>query len=100
MVDTSNDLWRKNFGPAQFASQADYEQVMSAIEKIVEDAKKIEMKYRKVLWLSHGHSGLYGDDGEMQCGRCRPWDYKRAPIEELEKAVFEAELEQMHEEKS
>lgn len=44
----------------------------------------IERKIREYLWLSHGHQGLYGDDGEMQCGMCAPmWDYKRAPLAEL-----------------
>lgn len=32
---------------------------------------------RKWIWLNHGHlDGLYGDDGEMQCGRCLV-DFKR-----------------------
>lgn len=36
---------------------------------------------RKLLWLRHGHQGLYGDDGEMQCGKCLPhYDYKRGDI--------------------
>ncbi len=34
---------------------------------------------RQYLWLSHGHVGLYGDDGEMQCGICHV-DYKRDDI--------------------
>lgn len=41
-----------------------------------------EEVYRRTLWLSHGHDGLYGDDGEMQCSRCR-CDYKRAPLDEV-----------------
>ena len=24
-------------------------------------------RVRAALWISHGHDGLYGDDGEMQC---------------------------------
>lgn len=35
-----------------------------------------EMLLRKLLWLRHGCDGLYGDDGEMQCGRCLI-DFKR-----------------------
>lgn len=34
------------------------------------------LDFRKFLWMSHGHEGLYGDDGEMQCSICRI-DYKR-----------------------
>lgn len=44
-----------------------------------------EQKLREYLWLHHGHDGLYGDDGEMQCGRCKVWDYKRSPIDALMK---------------
>ncbi len=48
----------------------------------------VELKYRSLLWLGHGHSPavLYGDDGEMQCPLC-VLDYKRDPIERIEAAV-------------
>lgn len=39
-------------------------------------------KLRELLWLSHGCVGLYGDDGEMQCGSCL-LDFKRASIDEI-----------------
>ena len=45
------------------------------------------LELRKMLWLRHGCdiNALYGDDGEMQCGRHRPWiDFKRDPPEEIE----------------
>jgi len=31
-----------------------------------------ELMLRKLLWLRHGCSigSLYGDDGELQCGKC------------------------------
>jgi len=29
-----------------------------------------EIMLRRELWASHGHAGIYGDDGEMQCGEC------------------------------
>ncbi len=41
-----------------------------------------ELRVREFLWLIHGHDGLYGDDGEMQCSICRA-DYKRDPLEQL-----------------
>ena len=45
--------------------------------------KRSEQKQlREYLWLSHGHLGLYGDDGEMQCIKCSA-DYKRGDIDEL-----------------
>lgn len=40
---------------------------------------EIEKEYRRYMWLHHGHDGLYGDDGEMQCGHCM-LDFKRAPL--------------------
>lgn len=49
-------------------------------------ATALEMELRQTWWLSHGHVGLYGDDGEMQCSACAPfgaWDYKRAPLQTL-----------------
>lgn len=37
-------------------------------EKLVQDSKHL----RELLWLRHGcpSYALYGDDGEMQCGKC------------------------------
>jgi hypothetical protein len=51
-----------------------------------EPAPKVpdDMELRRLMWLGHGHDGLYGDDGEMQCGECAQfgcYDYKRAPID-------------------
>ena len=40
-------------------------------------------RLRKLLWSLHGHNGLYGDDGEMQCAECI-LDFKRGSIDELE----------------
>ena len=54
------------------------------------------IKLREILWLFHGHSGLYGDDGEMQCGECR-LDYRRDSIETIEKRLAEMGLERMAE---
>jgi len=56
----------------------------------------IEFKYRRELWLNHGHEWLYGDDGEMQCSSCMKygvWDYKRDDLEKIEKAVMLARME-------
>ncbi len=42
---------------------------------------------RKLLWLRHADhtEALYGDDGEMQCGRCLI-DFKRESVESIQKA--------------
>lgn len=45
-----------------------------------------DRRLREYLCFSHGHTGQYGDDGELQCGACArfgQWDYRRAPIAEL-----------------
>lgn len=55
-------------------------------------ADEVEMELRREWWLNHGHSGLYGDDGEMQCGRC-PADFLRQPLDELRKAVGIARMQ-------
>lgn len=51
------------------------------------DAPEIESIriLRKLLWIRHGceYSNLYGDDGEMQCNKCRI-DFKRMSVQEIE----------------
>jgi hypothetical protein len=54
-------------------------------------ASEVEQMLRLEWWLNHGHSGLYGDDGEMQCSTC-PADFKRQPLEELESLVCVARM--------
>lgn len=45
----------------------DQEQRLSkSLEKVFAD----NMELRCELWMRHGCSGLYGDDGEMSCGSC------------------------------
>lgn len=49
---------------------------MKAIEirvSFLQDENKI---LRELLWLRHGCRGIYGDDGERQCGQCMI-DFKR-----------------------
>lgn len=58
---------------------------MTGRESLLDHAE-IERLLRYEWWLNHGHDGLYGDDGEMQCGRC-PADFKREPLERLQECV-------------
>lgn len=63
-----------------------------------EGERNIEHKYRELLWLSHGHGNLlYGDDGEMQCNGKNLADFKRDPLEGLEKHCFEAKVASLSE---
>lgn len=55
-----------------------------------------EMLLRHEWWLNHGCpiSALYGDDGEMQCGRCLV-DFGREALDKLHKHVHERRLAAM-----
>jgi hypothetical protein len=56
----------------------------------------LEQEVRYLRWISHGHKGIYGDDGEMQCGECAKygcWDYKNAPLADMRKAYQMAKFE-------
>lgn len=48
-----------------------------------EAAERENLKLRELLWLRHGCEGLYGDDGEMQCGQCL-LDFKRDLVDVIE----------------
>jgi len=63
-----------------------YEKVCATLNASKTRNEFLERTLREHLWLNHGHEGLYGDDGEMQCAACIPYsvsDYKRQPVEEL-----------------
>ena len=51
---------------------------------LLKEADALEL--RKHLWLSHGHQGVYGDDGEMQCCAL---DFRRMPFDALSAKVVE-----------
>jgi len=58
-----------------------------------EISESSEDALRRYLWASHGHRGLYGDNGEMQCGECCKFgalDYKKDPIDDVIKAAINA----------
>lgn len=58
----------------------------------------LEQEVRHLMWTHHGHAGIYGDDGEMQCGECAKygcWDYRNAPLGEVRKAYQMARFEQI-----
>jgi hypothetical protein len=52
----------------------------------------LDRKYRTELWAGHGHSEIYGDDGEMQCCRCGV-DYRRDDLSKVEQAAMFARTE-------
>ena len=54
------------------------------------------MILREMLWRNHGHTGMYGDDGEMQCMQCLAeygfFDWKRTPVKEINRSFSRARL--------
>jgi hypothetical protein len=73
--------------------EAALQQAQATIQRLEQEKAGIELALRTELWLGHGHDMLYGDDGEMQCGRCHPtWDYKRMPLEDVTNAANQARL--------
>lgn len=57
---------------------------LDATREALQQAEQKVLEIRKRLWLNHGHDGLYGDDGEMQCnlGGCM-LDFKRDSLEKI-----------------
>jgi hypothetical protein len=53
---------------------------VAALEAAIREA---EEPWRRFAWLVHGHVGLYGDDGEMQCSVNGAADFKRDPSARL-----------------
>jgi hypothetical protein len=63
------------------------------LASFIEELNEAELAARYILWSSHGHDGLYGDDGEMQCVKCAPYgltDYKREPLTKVRLVALRA----------
>ena len=69
------------------ASQAALSAARKEIEELTRRAEQDEAENkaaRLTILFNHGHTAPYTDDGELQCGECRPnWDYKRLPLKTL-----------------
>lgn len=90
------DWWCPNLSNIKWLNREHVLQIISRAEAAPSvDAETIncELELRKEWWLNHGHDGVYGDDGEMQCGKCLPiGDYLRTPIVELYEHVHKVRL--------
>ena len=80
--ETIKRILRERYEDLAFSPGDAYTRVVDAIAQALAAARaEADRDWRQALWLGHGHLGLYGDDGEMQCAKCRPmWDYKRGSI--------------------
>lgn len=57
-----------------------------------------QLRVRYLMWMNHGHTRGYGDDGEMQCSACAKygcWDYRNAPMEEVNAAYQRANMDRI-----
>lgn len=64
--------------------------------RLVYDLVSNEKALRELLWLRHGCAGLYGDDGEMQCGVCLI-DFRRDSVESIVKRFRDIGLQKLAE---
>lgn len=58
---------------------------LDRIAAALEAGERDSVILRRLLWLRHGHHGIYGDDGEMQCATCT-LDFKREPADIIERS--------------
>ena len=67
-----------------------------AILTEIKETLREQSLLREFLWINHGcpPPALYGDDGEMQCGKCR-LDFKRQPAQELLDHIRGSRIEEM-----
>jgi hypothetical protein len=76
-----------------------HEQLRSDLATARAERQDMELELRKHWWLGHGHRGIYGDDGEMQCAECGAaygvWDYKRATLHDVRLAFFGAQSDRL-----
>jgi hypothetical protein len=60
------------------------------LERLQAEARRAEGdRYRRWLWLKHGHEDIFGTDGQLQCGLCGI-DYLTAELDECERAASDA----------
>lgn len=63
--------------------QSEFERIEKAVLEIGIAGIELthdELRLRKIIWLRHGCTGLYGDDEEMQCPTCGI-DFKRDSVD-------------------
>lgn len=65
-----------------------------AQDEFIDQILKENQILRQFMWINHGCeiSALYGDDGEMQCNKCRI-DFKRQPVEEIHRQFMDKKWE-------
>jgi hypothetical protein len=92
-VRTQLDAVQAERAPVPPATALDYQVLSQQLTALLdqEESRRValDLKYRRTLWLDHGHGSLYGGDGEMQCSHpdCQALDYRRAPHDLLEATV-------------
>jgi len=91
-VEVIAERYRDRFGVnciPGWESTPRIDKLLRLIRKAWAEIKRLgaeEQKCRKALCFGHGHDGIYGDDGEMQCnirGGHQYWDFRRTPLHDL-----------------
>ena len=94
MIDSGRlPKYHECYEPTRSELEARIAELEAENTRLRECADAMEQRYRALMWNSHGHQLRYGDDGEMQCGECSQygcWDYKNAPLKEVEAAYLKA----------
>ena len=70
-----------------------------ALEARLKEAEEENLLSRCWMWMNHSHTGMYGDDGEMQCAECFIkygfFDWKRTPLKEIHERIVRAALKDL-----
>ena len=72
--------------------EANYDLMWARVVTAEQRIRQLERVLRKELWMNHGHDGLYGDDGQMQCNQCPLWDYQNTDVDALVRQVAAVRL--------
>lgn len=69
------------YDPSEVMSARRQQVVWRTYRSYADRVAALETALRYELWVNHGcgFAALYGDDGEMSCGRCG-WDFKRSDV--------------------
>lgn len=85
-------------GPWLYDPNKTLESRIAELEGKLREVQEENSLSRRWMWLNHGHTGMYGDDGEMQCSQCLMkygfWDWKRTSIKEMHDKIAEQALKE------
>jgi hypothetical protein len=87
-----DDFYTGKYGNKRLPDLADWREFYEQrADAWAQEARLENEILRRELALCHpcGQQHLYGDDGELQCGKCHT-DFKRDSVQTIEKNLYEA----------